>query len=174
MRAGRTVLALTALLALTACAGDEKPNLMNLRSEGADEFGILPTKPLEMPQDYAALPAPTPGGVNITDPTPEADAIVALGGRPDAAGAGVPAADAGIVSATSRFGRTEAIRGTLAAEDLKWRQEHNGRLLERIFGMNRYYKAYSNQSLDQTEELERWRARGVRTVTAPPAALETK
>lgn len=165
---GRTGLAFAAMLALSACGGgDEAPNLMNLRNNGADEFAILPTKPLEMPQDYAALPAPTPGGSNITDPTPEADAIAALGGNAAALSRG-SAADAGLLNATGRFGRTEAIRPTLAAEDLEWRKVNNGRLLERIFGLNRYYKSYSSMSLDQQAELSRWRARGVKTVAAPP------
>ena len=34
--------------------------------------------------------------------------------------------------------------------------------------MNVYYRAYEIQSLDQVRELERWRARGVRTESAPP------
>lgn len=80
------VLAATLMLALSACGGSEDPQLMNLRSpsDGPDEFAILPPKPLQMPKSLASLPTPTPGGTNITDPTPEADAIVAMGGRPGA------------------------------------------------------------------------------------------
>ena len=59
------------MLALAACGGGEtEPNLLNInqpRAEGPDEFAVLPTKPLEMPEDVASLPAPTPGGVNRTD-----------------------------------------------------------------------------------------------------------
>ncbi len=36
---------------------------------GPDEFAILPTKPLEMPADVAALPPPTPGAANRADPS---------------------------------------------------------------------------------------------------------
>ena len=32
------------------------------------------------PEDLAALPEPTPGGVNLTDHNPQADAVAALGG----------------------------------------------------------------------------------------------
>ena len=38
---------LTALVVLAACSGD--PKLMNIRTETPDEFGVLPTKPLEAP-----------------------------------------------------------------------------------------------------------------------------
>ena len=56
------------LVALAACGGSGDPNLMNLRNteSGPDEFSVLPTEPIEMPQDLASLPTPTPGGVNRT------------------------------------------------------------------------------------------------------------
>ena len=74
---------LVALL-LTACgSGDKVPHLMNLRSstDGPDEFAILPPKALSMPTDIAALPDPTPGGANRTDPHPQDAAVGALGGK---------------------------------------------------------------------------------------------
>ena len=53
---GRAAIALLAVLCLVAC-GNGDPQLMNLRSgEGPDEFGIVPPKPLEMPEDLSALP----------------------------------------------------------------------------------------------------------------------
>ncbi|MGB3408160.1 MAG: DUF3035 domain-containing protein, partial [Jannaschia sp.] len=61
---------LLALAALTVSACDRgTPTLFNLRSadRSPDEFSILPTKPLQTPEDLAALPQPTPGGVNRTD-----------------------------------------------------------------------------------------------------------
>ncbi|MEF3047973.1 DUF3035 domain-containing protein [Pseudotabrizicola sp. L79] len=167
MLTGRTLLAMTIAVMLSACGGSDKaPQLMNIRSTtaGPDEFGILPPKPLEMPKDLAALPEPTPGGVNLTDPTPEADAILALGGTP---GRGV-GLDAGIVGHASRFGVSSNIRATLASEDVQWRRDNNGRVLERLFNVNVYYRAYENMSLDQHAELFRWRKLGVRTPSAPP------
>ena len=164
-------IAMSAMLWLSACGGAKSPELMNIRSstDGPDEFGILPTKPLEMPKDFASLPAPTPGGANLTDPTPDADAIVALGGRPDSVGSrGVPAADGQLAQYAGRYGTSSDIRDTLASEDLKWRRDNNGRILERLFNVNVYYRAYSKQSLDQHGELERWRAQGLRTESAPP------
>lgn len=151
---------------LAACGGDTAPNLMNLRTEsaGPDEFSILPAKQLQLPEDLAVLPPPTPNGTNLVDPDPMGDAIVALGGKPRLDGP----ADNGIVSYASRGGVTPNIRALLAAEDLEFRQRNNGRLLERWFKVTTYFKAYRAQSLDQYAELLRWRAKGVATPSAPP------
>jgi hypothetical protein len=165
------VAAVTAL-ALSACGRSETvPQLMHIKSQSRspDEFAILPTKPLTMPEDVAQLPDPTPGGRNITDPTPEADAVAALGGNPAALTPGnIAAGNGGLVSYATRFGTAADIRTALAAEDLEYRRKNDGRLLERLFNVNVYYKAYTPMSLDQYLELERWRAAGVRTVGAPP------
>ena len=174
MRSARVVLAVAgaALLALTACGGkSDVPNLMNVRSEtnGPDEFSILPAKPLEMPESLAELPDPTPGGENLTDPRPFDDAILALGGKPMAKGV-VPAGDGALYNHATRGGITSGIRQTLASEDLDFRRKHDGRLLERLFNINVYFKAYSDYALDQYAELARWRKAGARTPSAPPPA----
>lgn len=156
-----------ALLALTACGGaNREPHLMNLRSstDGPDEFSILPPKGLELPPDLAALPEPTPGGGNLTDQRPMEDAIVALGGNPGAGSAG----NAGLINYAARHGVQAGIRDTLAAEDLRFRQTNRGRPLEKLFGVNTYYKAYSRYWLDVYAELARWRAAGAATPSAPP------
>ncbi len=172
-------MALCAVLALSACGGllgdkEKEPKLLNIKPAGRspDEFTVLPTKPLQMPDDIAVLPEPTPGGRNITDPTPEADAVAALGGNPAALDVtAVPAGNGGLVSYATRLGTSSDIRQVLAAEDLDYRREHDGRLLERWFSVNVYYRAYKPMSLDQYAELERWRAAGARTVGAPPAEV---
>jgi hypothetical protein len=164
---GTAVIALAAVLTLSACASGT-PELMNLTAgEGPDEFGIVPPKPLALPENLAALPTPTPGGANLTDRNPEAEAIAALGGKPGATG-GVPSGDAALYAHAARYGVDGGIRSTLAAEDLEWRRDNNGRILERLFNVNVYYKAYADQRLDQQDELARWRATGVRTSSAPP------
>ncbi|PRX33921.1 Protein of unknown function [Meinhardsimonia xiamenensis] len=164
----RLLPALLVVAVLSACASDE-PKLLNLKKTGAgpDEFAVVPYKPLQQPQDYASLPEPTPGAGNLVDPTPKADAIAALGGRPTVA-RGVPAADAGLVSHASRYGVDGAIRTRLAAEDLEWRRRKSPRLLERLFSVTTYYRAYRRMALDQHAELERFRAAGVWTPAAPP------
>jgi hypothetical protein len=164
------MVAMAAMLTLAACAkGDKVPQLMNVRSttQGPDEFAILPPKPLTLPTDLTALPEPTPGGENLTDPTPEADAIAALGGVLRPAG-GVPGSDGGLYSYAARYGLAGDIRQTLAAEDLEWRRKNDGRLLERLLNVNVYYKAYADMSLDQQAELWRWRRAGAKTPSAPP------
>lgn len=156
------------LLALSAC-GRNDPRLLNIAAsgEGPDEFAILPTRPLEMPPSFTELPTPTPGGANRTDPDPEADAIAALGGditRAPQAG--------GLVGYASRFGVSAGIRETLAAEDLEYRRRNDGRLLERIFAVNVYHRAYRPLALDRYAELERMRRAGIRTPAAPPEPAE--
>jgi hypothetical protein len=164
---GKAVIAGLAVFVLSAC-GNGTPQLMNLRTgEGPDEFGIVPPKGLEMPEDLAALPDPTPGGSNRTDRRPEDEAAIALGGKPGAAG-GIPAGDGALYSHAARFGVESGIRTTLADEDLDWRRDNNGRILERLFNVNVYYRAYGKQRLDQQAELARWRKLGIRTPSAPP------
>ena len=166
-------LALAGILALTLAACErQNPQLFNLRKTDRtpDEFSILPTKPLETPPDLAALPPPTPGGANRSDRVPEAEAIAALGGNA-AAGRG---ADGALVASVSRYGVQGGIREQLAAEDLEFRRKNDGRLLERVFNVNVYFKAYRSQSLDQYAELYRLRRAGVRTVAAPPDPATTE
>ncbi|WP_299839903.1 DUF3035 domain-containing protein [uncultured Jannaschia sp.] len=152
-------------LTLSACGGGA-PKLFNLRKTDRtpDEFSILPSRPLETPPNRAALPPPTPGGPNRTDRAPLSEAVAALGGNP----AGGTGADGALVATVSRYGVEPGIRGQLAAEDLAFRQANDGRLLERAFNLNVYYRAYQRQSLDQYAELRRLRRDGVRTVAAPP------
>ena len=161
-----TALTLSAVLVALAACGRGDPNLMNIRNteSGPDEFSVLPTEPIEIPDDLASLANPTPGGVNRTDPDPEGDAIRALGGNPARASQQA----AGVVNYANRFGVTPDIRGTLAAEDLAFRSDNRGRILERAFGTNVYYNAYRAQSLDRYAELERLRRAGIRTPAAPP------
>ncbi len=162
---GMTAILLIAALSLAAC-GQKEPRLMNITAnrEGPDEFTILPSKPLQDPPDYDTLPPPVPGAPNLADPTPRADAVAVLGGRP---GAGV-AADKALIARATRFGIQPDIRQALAAEDLEWRRRHKGRVLERWFNVNVYYKAYEAQSLDPYRELRRFRRLGVQTPSAPP------
>ncbi len=69
---------------LSACS-DTPPKLRDLYDPyaGPEEFAISPNLELEMPQDLASLPTPTPGGKNLTDPNPKGDAIALLGGDPN-------------------------------------------------------------------------------------------
>lgn len=161
---------LAMLLAAAGCSRGT-PNLVNSPpTQGPDEFSILPTRPLQTPPDLAHLPAPTPGGANLTDPRPEADAVAALGGNP--ASVNRPSGDGALLGYATRYGVAPDIRPVLAAADLEYRRANDGRLLERLFSVNVYYEAYESQSLDQYRELERFRAAGVPTPAAPPEPAE--
>lgn len=174
---GKVLLVLLAVTTVAACSRNTEPRLLNIRAsaEGPDEFLILPNKPLQQPEDFAALPEPTPGGANLVDPRPNEDAIAALGGNPAVVSrGGVPSAEADLVNYASRLGRTSGIRQQLAAEDLDFRRRKDGRVLERLFNVNVYFRAYRPQALDQYKELERFRKLGVRTPAAPPDIAENR
>jgi hypothetical protein len=171
----RLALTIAAFLTALGGCGGSNPQLMNFpRSPaGPDEFLVAPAKPLQAPPDPRALPPPTLGGTNRADPTPNADAIAALGGNPArvAPGGGIPASDSALIAHSGRFGREPTIRQTLAQEDQNFRINNQGRLLERLANINVYYNAYDSQSLDQQAEMDRFRRAGVPTPAAPPAAL---
>ena len=165
-RAGLIVLC----LAVAACSRGA-PNLMRIERTQTtpDEFAILPGKPIEIPDDLQALPPPPPlGGPNRTDPTPFADAAVALGGRASATQRDGQTPDGGLVQAASRYGVDGNVRADLAVEDLEFRRNNRGRLLERWVGRTLYFDVYSQSSLDQTEEQDRWRQSGRPSSAAPP------
>jgi hypothetical protein len=157
------------MLGLAACSSD--PHLMNIHSgqRTPDEFAIVPTKPLSMPTDLNALPTPTPGGGNITDPTPAVDAVAALGGNPGQLSAQrIGAADGALVAYAGRLGRDPGIRQQTAAEDLQWRSRRGRRVLEVLARTNVYYRAYDAMTLDSWAEAERWRPTGVALPAYPP------
>ncbi len=166
----KTLVALLAVAMVTACSRNSDPRLLNIASstQGPDEFAIVPYKPLEPPEDFGTLPPPAPGRANRVDANPNDDVIVALGGNPGVVARGVAPSDAGLINHSSRYGRSGNIRQQLAKEDLDFRRRKDGRLLERLFNVNVYYRAYRGQSLDQYSELERFRRLGVRTPAALP------
>lgn len=160
------LICIIAVAVLGACSSGD-PQLLNLDRDtgpGPDEFAVLPTNPLEIPDDLTALPTPDPGGPNLADPNPEADAIAALGGNVTRAGG----ASQSLLSHVTRFGIEADIRGTLATEDLAFRDRNRGRILERALNTNVYHRAYAPVSLDQYSELDRLRRLGIRTPAAPP------
>ncbi|MDX1822838.1 MAG: DUF3035 domain-containing protein [Alphaproteobacteria bacterium] len=164
---------LVAILALSACSRpDGDLNLRNLRSIGAgpDEFSVLPGKPLEMPETLASLPAPTPGGTNLTDQNPLADGVAALGGRPGALVAqGAPASDTALVQHAARNGMSSDIRVTLAAEDDAFQRSRSRFTKFRLFrDVDRYNDVYKSEMTDPYAELRRFRRMGVSTPSAPP------
>ncbi|MEM9350641.1 MAG: DUF3035 domain-containing protein [Pseudomonadota bacterium] len=137
-------------------------------SDGPDEFGVVPSLPLEQPESYSELPTPTPGALSRADARPVLDLAQALGGTlPDASG--VPASDSALVTHSSRFGVDPAIRPELFQEDEAYRERRNRFGFLRLGRGERYFRIYAPQALDASRELERFRSAGVRVPTAPPA-----
>lgn len=155
-------------LALGGCA--EGGLAGGLRSAGVagapDEFMVLPTRPLEMPSNLAALPPPIPGAANRVDLRPEAEAVASLTGRPG------PAGTARADALVARAGPIDpAIRAKLRAEDAVIRRSNPGKLLERLLSADRGALPYRAMTLDAGAEYRRLRARGLRVPAAPPGAL---
>lgn len=147
---------------------------LQVRSDGPEEFAIVPVKPLQSPESLSALPVPTPGGANRTDPTPEADAVAALGGdgsRVAARGTGAPASDGALLSHAARNGVQPDIRARLAAEDLEFRKRAS-LFTWQVVREDKYYDAYRRWAIDPYDVLRRARLAGLRTPAADPPAEE--
>lgn len=160
--AGRIGVVLAAGLALQGCSDGGR--LMNLSSASTtpDEFAILPSRGLEIPDDLAALPAPAPGGSDLARVDAIGAGVRALGGDP-----GGGRSDPALRALAARIAAPD-IRATLAAEDAAFRAANGPRLLERLVGTNVYFRVYAPQSLDARAEAQRWRSAGVATPSAPP------
>lgn len=159
-------------LGLAACSSrDDDIALKRIKDKGngPNEFTILPTKPLQSPDDFNALPTPAPGAVNLVDPRPKEDGAAALGGNPAVMQATAPAAsDGGLVRHANRFGATAGIRQQVRQEDIETRRKRGRVNLIRIGNSDDYTDAYKNQWLDASREERRLRQRGIETPSAPP------
>ncbi|MEQ6249810.1 DUF3035 domain-containing protein [Sulfitobacter sp. HNIBRBA3233] len=151
-------------------AGCANVGLRDLRSnsKGPDEFGIQPVAPLEEPESFSALPAPTPQGTNRADRSALAEGAQAFGGTLDSANAPVPASDGALVQHASRLGVAPDIRQRLAETDAEFRRRKARFTQYRIVPVDRYNQAYKREALDAEAELNRWRRAGARTPSAPP------
>lgn len=169
MRIPFGVIVLAGALAVSGCA-QKGLRLIQKPGTGPDEFLVLPANPLSAPENYSSLPAPTPGGRNLTDPNPRAEAVAALGGKPGALvpGSTVPSGDTALVTASSRYGVEAEVREALAEEDAKFR--HRNRYLGRIkiLPVDRYEQLYKKQSLDPFAVSDQFRRAGAATPSSPP------
>lgn len=157
-------------LVIAGCTGSDKGiRILSSNGEGPDEFRIVPAKPLSAPANYAELPAPTPGGENLTDVDPAGDAVAALGGKRSAVrGTAVSSSDAAMVTYAARKGRQADIRAVTAVEDEEFRKRRGRFSNIRIIASDRYNQIYDEQHLDQYREQRRWRSGGAQTPAAPP------
>ena len=170
MRLPRSIFAVTFAFAVSGCA-DIGLRHLEAPGDGPDEFSVMPVKPLTQPQDYSFLPAPTPGGANLTDPTPKADAVVALGGSAAALnpGTAIPSSDAALVTASSRYGVPANTRQVVDTEDAEFRKKQGRWTRLRLFKVDRYEQVYRREALDADVQNEAARRAGIETPSAPPA-----
>ncbi|MDV7141220.1 DUF3035 domain-containing protein [Tropicimonas sp. TH_r6] len=162
---------LLALCVTVAGCERREPGLMQPQrgQNTPDEFAILPTKPIEIPKDLNALPAPTTGVANRTDVNPQAEAVAALGGNPARIQTdGKLGPDGALIRQTTRYGVDPQIRTDLAVADLEFRKRNRGRLMERLFGLTTYYDAYEREELNQHSTTWLYRSKGRATSAAPP------
>ncbi len=169
-RLGRRVACAVALAAaacvLSGCQGGGLAGFLRRSGVGSspDEFLVLPTKPLEMPTDLAALPPPAPGAANLVDPNPDLEAGAALTGHEQ------PAGTASAAALVARAGPVDPqIRSRLASEDATYRAENRGLFLERIANKDSPdWSIYEDMRLDANAMFILLRNRGVRVPAAPP------
>lgn len=154
------------VVSLTACTNDGLRKF-NAPGNGPDDFLVSPSKPLQEPASYAALPAPTPGQGNLVDATPLEDAVAALGGRRGNPNGSIPMRDGAIVQYASRFGVTPNIRVELAAKDAAFRKSRILFTQFRIGKGDLYSEVYKGQALDPNEIARLYRKSGIATPTAP-------
>ena len=154
----------TALVLVLAGCGNTNLRKMESDDKGPEEFTVVPLKPLEQPSDYAALPKPENAAPSITDPTPIADAITALGGTVDSRNTTrVPSSDKALIQRTDRFGTTPNIRAMLALEDAQFRENTTTLFQPRDL----YSQLYEAETLDAFAELQKFQAAGVTTPAVP-------
>ncbi|RBW46203.1 DUF3035 domain-containing protein [Loktanella sp. D2R18] len=164
------ILSVLALVTLAACGNTER-SLRDMRTTdgGPDEFSVIPAQPLALPETLA-LVTPTPGGANLADPTPKADAIAALGGnRAVQLAGGIPASDSGLIAQVTRYGVDADIRANLAERDATARRRKQASNVFNPLNRDRYFPLYAGQALDADAELARLAALGVLVPNAPAA-----
>jgi len=156
------------MMSLTACAKDGLSNF-DVSGNGPDDFLVSPSKPLQEPASYAALPTPTLGQGNLVDATPLEDAVVALGGLIGEPNVNLPALDGTLIQYVSRFGVIPDVRALLAAKDAAFRKSAIRFTQFRILKDDLYGEIYRRETLDPNKIARLYRSNGIATPTAPPS-----
>ncbi len=165
----RCMMVMLGMTLLVSC-GDGRLRDMSTSRSTPEEFAILPPNELETPPSFNALPQPTPGAGNRTDPQPNAAAVAALGGDPSRLyGTTASGADAALLNSAQRYGVDGTIRTELAQDDVAYRRR-SALFSWRLVKDNEYNRAYRGQRLDADAELAQMRRRQARTPSAPPGA----
>ena len=154
---------LVSLFLLSACSSDDA-RLRDLYDVGTgpEEFAVLPSKPLIIPNNLTKLPVPDASVGNLADPTPKRDLIEKLGGSIDDTDS-ISKRDKNLLEYVSRAGVDTNIREELAEEDRKFLRRMGVLTGVKLFRVDRYNQIYRKMTLSAPKELERWRSLGVRT-----------
>ena len=154
---------LVSLFLLSACSSDDA-RLRDLYDVGTgpEEFAVLPSKPLIIPNNLTKLPIPDASAGNLADPTPKRDLIEKLGGSIDDTDS-ISKRDKNLLEYVSRAGVDTNIREELAEEDRKFLRRMGVLTSVKLFRVDRYNQIYRKMTLSAPKELERWRSLGVRT-----------
>ena len=156
------------ILFLAACnRGDGPAFSLDPKAVTPDEFMVTTTRPLQIPQSVAELPAPLLGSGNLADIDPNVSLRLALGGNGSLGRGGIAASDRALIAAAVRNGTTPDIREMLATEDAALRQRRSSRL-KNLSEDGNAGAFYSDMLLDPYAEMERLSTMGVRVPTAPP------
>lgn len=134
----------------------------NILQTVPDEFSVVTKRPLELPDNFAALPVPEPGKVSTREPNPQADARAALSFEPvpAATGTGGPsAAEAAILS--SAGAADPAIREKIASDQAQYEAENAQYILDRVFPRLREVREGDTNIINAEEERLRLLEEGI-------------
>lgn len=109
--------------------------LVGIDKNPPDEFAVSTVKPLELPENFAALPPPTPGVRSRLAPDPIADARKVLLGEvaPQAANARVSASESALLTSAGAGNASPEIRNVLQAEQDALDESRPTYVIDQIF-----------------------------------------
>ena len=136
---------------VAACSGDDQRQVSSDRTDASqgvdlrgligidknppDEFAVSTLKPLELPKDFASLPAPTPGVRSRLEADPIADARAILLGETteQAATTPVSASESALLAAAGADNSSPDIRNVLETEQAALEAARPSYALENVF-----------------------------------------
>lgn len=131
--------------------------LLGVESTAPDEFAVISKRPLEMPTDFAALPAPTPGAHSSRTPDAISEARQTLlreQGGANAATTRTSVSEAALLSAAGASDPN--IRTTLETEYAEYQDEENSYFLDDVIpGLREYRGADSKDTIKPFDEYKR-------------------
>jgi len=145
--------------------GMQLADFADLLQTAPDEFSVLTKRPLEMPDSFAALPAPNPGAPSSRDFDPQADARAALAFDTGAGAApgrfAAPSASEAAILA-SAGAADPSIRATLLDEQAEYDRSQDIYILDRVFPKLRELRGGANpEAINAEAERQRLLQAGV-------------